>query len=55
MEIYRKPAVGGVHTNLSSGSMCFLFYPGSIPEIGFDCCTTTTRVGTNPEHMRAHL
>jgi hypothetical protein len=27
----------------------------SLPEIGFDRCTTTTRVGTNPEHMRAHL
>src|ERR1700731_629093 len=29
IEVYRKPAVGSVHTNLSSGSMCCLFHPGN--------------------------
>jgi hypothetical protein len=51
MEIYRKPAIGRVHLESSPGSTCFRLFPG----IGFDHCTTTTRVGKNPECMRATL
>lgn len=49
MEVYRKPAIGRVHLELSSGSTCFRLSP----EIGFDQLHDDDTLGENPECVRA--
>jgi hypothetical protein len=49
MKAYRKPAIAGIHLEFADGIWFRL-----LREFGFDHRARMTRVGTDPECMRAN-